>query len=363
VSVTLENVTLTGLGSGSVAAFTLTLSHREREEIGATLCQGEREEIGAIVSQRERELAGAMTLPVPEGSAFGSAAFILSVRSADGRPLELAAPVAISVKYTAADREKAGGQAGALKLMAYSGDMRWAGLQASDDDGASTLKASTTKTGLFAIVVELPRPVLTAPASGSVTSDLGPLLSWINPPGTTQHQLQVVPFNGDGPGINLIHNPSTGSGNEGRYQVEAPVFGAGGYVMLPGMSYTWRVRTSSVPNGLGENDAGWSHWDSGSFRTPAPSSGTLRPVTQEVASLLPALAWTDSNSQLFYYEVQLSKDPGFGTNAFLYWELRHGGVTSPPNSYTVPRQYPLEQGTDYYWRVRPRVQGGGEPVA
>lgn len=37
--------------------------------------------------------------------------------------------------------------------------------------------------------------------------------------------------------------------------------------------------------------------------------------------------------------------------------LIHGGVASPANSYAVPAAFPLEPGTTYSWRVRPRVQG------
>lgn len=64
-------------------------------------------------------------------------------------------------------------------------------------------------------------------------------------------------------------------------------------------------------------------------------------------------------------EVQVSRDPAFGADPgapFLYWELRHGGITNPPNSYSIPEQYPLEPGTTYHWRVRPRVQGDGTAV-
>ena len=105
---------------------------------------------------------------------------------------------------------------------------------------------------------------------------------------------------------------------------------------------------------------------SGSFKTAPPSSatlGVLGPIPgAEVASLTPTLQWNNSDARIFYYEVQVSRDPQFGPDAFLYWELRHGGVTQPVNSYRVPEQFPLEAGTAYYWRVRPRVQGDGAPV-
>ena len=105
----------------------------------------------------------------------------------------------------------------------------------------------------------------------------------------------------------------------------------------------------------------------GTFRTGPASSQTISPVSPAngavVAGVLPTLTWADSNRRTFYYEVQVSSDPTFGDDAFLYYELRHGAATTPPNSYTIPGLYPLTPGATYYWRVRPRVQGDGSPVA
>ncbi|MCX6024135.1 MAG: hypothetical protein NTZ05_20865, partial [Chloroflexi bacterium] len=70
----------------------------------------------------------------------------------------------------------------------------------------------------------------------------------------------------------------------------------------------------------------------------------------------------------FYYEIQLSSDPLFNTDPFsataaVYWNLIHGGQTSPQNSWAVPASARLDaDGRRYYWRVRPRVQGNGTPV-
>ncbi len=41
----------------------------------------------------------------------------------------------------------------------------------------------------------------------------------------------------------------------------------------------------------------------------------------------------------------------------------HGGETSPRNSWTVPDSAKLDPNKNYYWRVRPRVQGDGTEVA
>src|SRR5207244_2498935 len=140
------------------------------------------------------------------------------------------------------------------------------------------------------------------------------------------------------------------------------------YVMLPGMTYTWRVRTSNAVVGLSETDSGWSQWGlGGGFQTAAPTSATISSLAPTKDSVVetktPALEWTNTNPRIFYYEVQLSRDRAFGPDAFLYFELRHAGVTQPPSSYTVPVAFPLETSSTYYWRVRPRVQGDGVPVA
>jgi hypothetical protein len=84
-----------------------------------------------------------------------------------------------------------------------------------------------------------------------------------------------------------------------------------------------------------------------------------------VASVTPTLAWSSADGQVFFYEVQVSKDPGFTVEsqfawAPLYWETLHGGMTSPPNSYTIPGRYPLEQGRTYFWRVRPAGLGSSQ---
>ena len=209
-----------------------------------------------------------------------------------------------------------------------------------------------------------PGPMLTQPPPGDASS-MGPLLKWTQPPGTTWFQVQVIPFNEDGPGINLV----IGDGalvQAAQYQVLGPNFGSAdpNYVMLPGMTYLWRVRTATVLTNPTEAD--WSAWAVSSFKTPPASSSTITPVAPpafaEVGTLTPTLTWANSNTAVFYYEVQVSKDYEFGPNAFLYSEYVHGGASTPPNSYVVPEAFPLEAGEIYYWRVRPRIQGDGDPL-
>ena len=208
-------------------------------------------------------------------------------------------------------------------------------------------------------------PVPVGPPDGFLSVDLAPLLQWTNPPGTTQYQIQVIPARNDGPGINLIRNVET------SYQVQAPILGTGNYVILPGMSYTWRVRTTQATVPVGENDPGWSDWAEPVFKTAPPSSAGIRLVSpahgSTVESLTPTLRWDDTDIVHFYYEVQVSKDPAFNTDpntaiASVYSNLIHGGESIPLNSYTIPTDYPLEPGTTYHARVRPRVQGDGTPV-
>ncbi|GEM_PF-1418453 len=219
-----------------------------------------------------------------------------------------------------------------------------------------------------ATVVPLPAgssPVLLSPASGAQVSGLGATLRWNIATGATQYQIQVIPANNDGPSINLIRNIDT------TFDVQEPVFGQGPYVMLPGMTYTWRVRTTNATTGIDESSALWGSWSQqNSFRTRAASSAGIGAVTplngDTVTSLMPALRWSNTDANVFYYEVQVSKDQQFGTLgplASVYWVLLHGGVSQPPMTYRVPDNFPLEPRTAYYWRVRPRIQGDGAPAA
>jgi len=207
-------------------------------------------------------------------------------------------------------------------------------------------------------------PAALWPGDGS-TVTLGSDLVWSIPEGTRQVHLRVTPASNDGPGVDLIF----GSAFTG-FTIPAP---PQWYGMLPGMTYTWQMRSSTATVSIDADNASWSGWSPPArFKTPPPSSTTISPVQPSdgstVSSRTPTVVWSNSDPAIFYYEVQLSKDPSFNTNpataiASVYWELRHGGVTSPPNSYTIAPNARLESETQYYWRVRPRVQGDGIPVA
>src|SRR5262249_38296449 len=160
---------------------------------------------------------------------------------------------------------------------------------------------------------------------------LSPVLAWANPPDTAQYQIQVLPVNLDGPAINLMIG-APDLVRSGRFTVQAPEMGKGNYILLPGMTYTWRVRTSPVLAPLTEERPGWTAYAGAAFRTPAPTSATIRPIAPlsggVALSAQPTLQWTNANNGIFYYEVQLSPDPAFNTDpatatAAVFWNLVH----------------------------------------
>ncbi len=194
-------------------------------------------------------------------------------------------------------------------------------------------------------------------ARTSAAASMGVPLTWTPPPSATQYHLQVTPFGGDGPGINVIRGVETG------FLIPSP---PAWYGLLPDMGYDWRVRFSGANQSIGENDSSWGDWQGAGFRTPIRTSAgisALQPENNTVVGVLtPILQWANTDTDVFYYEVQVSSDPEFGPNAFRYHVLIHGGVSSPPNTYRVPSEYPLRPGLTYFWRIRPRVQGDGTPV-
>ena len=201
-------------------------------------------------------------------------------------------------------------------------------------------------------------PTPSLPLNNAQLPGLGTNLSWNNPSGTTQVHVQVTPLNGDGPGIDLIYGSAISS-----YNVPAPSFGVGPYVMLPGATYTWRIRTTRATTSIGSDDSSWGPYsDPRTFTTAAPNAGTIQelaPINGDATSdTTPTLQWKDANAAMFYYEIQLSSDPNFGEAgavAPVYWNLIHGGASTPPNSWTVPDSAALAAGS-YYWRARQRVQ-------
>ena len=292
----------------------------------------------------------------------GTTLLPLTINIAPETPLTLGEPLTIEINPTPEQLEAAGGDLNNLAvgvvtphgIVVLPTQVLHGRLVVTTDRLAPFVLVAITDTG----------PVLRQPPMGDASS-MGPLLQWTQPPRTTWFQVQVIPFNEDGPGINLV----IGDGalvEAAQYQVLGPNFGSAdpNYVMLPDLTYLWRVRTSTMLTNPTEAD--WSAWAVSSFKTPPASSSTITrvapPLFGEVRTLTPTLTWANSNAAVFYYEVQVSRDFEFGPNAFLYSEYVHGGASTPPNSYVVPEAFPLEAGAIYYWRVRPRIQGDGDPL-
>ena len=211
----------------------------------------------------------------------------------------------------------------------------------------------------------LPAPQLTQPADQSKLPAVGPAnLRWTASPAATQFHLRVTPFQGDGPGINVIGNAIS------AYDIAAPVLGRGPYILLPGMTYSWQVRVTDSPTAAGEGDPSWGAWSPlWTFRTPAPSTALISPVTepydrQTITGKSAALRWSDAAPDIFYYEVQVSQDSQFRTGpdavAPVWHNLVHAGVGPSKRAWATPE---LSANATYHWRVRPRVQGDGTPVA
>ncbi|MBM2826252.1 MAG: hypothetical protein HW403_316 [Dehalococcoidia bacterium] len=209
-------------------------------------------------------------------------------------------------------------------------------------------------------------PLLGSPSDGVSVLTLGPTLAWTNPLGTSQYHIQVIPSTDDGPAIDLII-ADTAQVNDARFAIQAPTIGQGPYVVLPGMSYRWRVRVSNKASVASIDDLSWSPWsEARTFRTPARDSSRILLLSPSNGSVVAGghqiLTWDNDDKDVFYYEVQVSPDSRFGEGgavAPVWHNLVHGGTSEPLNSWTTPE---LDSGVAYYWRVRPRVQGDGTPA-
>ncbi|MBI2039750.1 hypothetical protein HYT18_01635 [Candidatus Microgenomates bacterium] len=210
------------------------------------------------------------------------------------------------------------------------------------------------------------------------------------PKGITQIMVKLIPVANpttgqpDGPGIFMIYGDTQKlkEFEENGYEIKAPKLGEGNYILLPDMSYPdfeiW-ISGANVP--LAADSPDWGKFypyplkEASSppikFRlhTPERDSDSIVPLNlgegEITGSLRPTLVWDNSDKDVFYYEIQLSKDPNFETDphkakAAVYWNLVHGGESDPLNSWMS--WFDLDSDTTYYWRVRPRIQGDGQPV-
>ena len=224
-----------------------------------------------------------------------------------------------------------------------------------------SLETAAEPTPSAAAAPDTPAPALASPAANLTLSTMAFDLAWHGVVGATQYHVQVTPFNNDGPGINVIRGSETNL----ALSLPDPVFGP--FLLLPDMTYRWRVRASTKTEFADEGDGSWGGWsEERPFRTPRLSELGMRVIDPlDGAQLSPGpvrFRWSHSDPAIFYWEVQVSKEPSFDTNpasgpSFVWWNLIHGGVSNPRNSWLSPE---LPAGF-YYWRVRPRVQGDGRP--
>lgn len=212
-------------------------------------------------------------------------------------------------------------------------------------------------------VVPAPTYGIVSPTDKTTLTTFGPNLQWTNPPEARQVQLQVIPALNDGPGVDLVFGSPITS-----FQIPAP---PNWYGLLPDMTYTWRIRSTPAEVFVPAEHPSWTPWSTATFRT-GPIDSTIVSAASPapgatVSSVTPTLTWASSRPDVFYFEVQVAKDPLFNPDPAtaigpIYWALIHGGVSTPADSYVIPASAPLERNTTYYWRVRPRIQGDGTPV-
>ncbi|MCX6021720.1 MAG: hypothetical protein NTZ05_08310, partial [Chloroflexi bacterium] len=196
------------------------------------------------------------------------------------------------------------------------------------------------------------------PANGAKLEQVNPTLTFKLPSEAQQVEVLLIPSYNPTAAVSIVRPAIS------ELRLPAP---PQWYGMLPGTTYYWRLRANNLAGAVPGDDPSWGPWtETWSFQTPMPSGSTVYPTVRSVTSLTPTLTWGDSTPTNFYYEVQLSRDSQFISDPFratamVYWEVRHGGMTTPPNSYTVPASYPLTPGVTYFWRVRPR--SGDNPAA
>lgn len=203
-----------------------------------------------------------------------------------------------------------------------------------------------------------------APKNGAIASTLTPTLSWQAPPGSTHFQMIITPAGNEAASVRFVQ--TIGS----TYSIPGP---PAWYGVLPDTLYYWRVRVNNAPGPVPDDHSSWGPWSEvWSFQTPAASGALLEPIAPvangTVTSVTPTLTWLSADGRLFYFEIQISQDSAFTTDpakawTSVYWETVHGGLSAPPNSYTVSKWYPLERGKTYYWRMRPAALRPGQQVS
>ncbi len=217
----------------------------------------------------------------------------------------------------------------------------------------SSTPVNTTVPGSTGGTIQLPPPTqLTTAFQMNQWSNYVPL-TWKDPVGATFVLFDLEPQNNPGaPSFTKVLQAATDT-NDGL-SVAMPVIGTGNYVLLPDTTYNWSVRaTSSVQQPSPTDSSSWGAPAVQTFTTPSVSSSGINAVSPNpsttVQSTQPVLNWSDSNSHVFQYDVELSTDKSFKAST-VYSETINGGTTTPLNSYTPPVQ--LTPG-DWFWHVRP----------
>lgn len=171
------------------------------------------------------------------------------------------------------------------------------------------------------------RVTLSSPANGGVV-DTPPLLSWSPVPGIAKFDVELSP---DG-------QFASGTTRKAR------IFGFGGVPgsiaddesRLPEGTWSWRVRAVDGGN-AGQT---WSKVGSFSLNSPRPTQKAPNDGAAVVYS--PLMTWTPVPGALAY-DVQVSRDPGFGASAALL-QTAQTAMVPPREQITTPGVH--------YWRVR-----------
>lgn len=119
-------------------------------------------------------------------------------------------------------------------------NVKWVSVSAEDGDKAD---------GDFLFTVGTqPATVLTSPAQASTLAGLTVTLDWTSASGATQYEVQVAPFENDGPAVDQIQSAAR------SLTIPAPPTV---YLLLPAMTYTWRVRSTNKATAATIDDPSW----------------------------------------------------------------------------------------------------------
>ena len=162
------------------------------------------------------------TAPDDVEAPSGTTLLPLTINITPETPLTLGEPLTIEINPTPEQLAAAGGDLNNLAvgvvtphgIVVLPTQVMHGRLVVTTDRIAPFVLLAVTDTG----------PTLTQPPPGDASS-MGPLLQWTQPPSTTWFQVQVIPFNEDGPGINLVIGDSA-QVRAAQYQVLGPNFGS-----------------------------------------------------------------------------------------------------------------------------------------